>query len=141
MKLKVACKFITDLNSSDDRYIEFKLLLEEDIMKLDLDDYIEDEDGPNCLTDETMFDYECMEIHNRFHKIEYRGNEAIYSRVTGIEINCEDDNIKCLLNLLNDYGFDNFSEIEQKLRDRFNFRESFKFRKRRRNRKFGKKVK
>lgn len=138
MKLKVACKFITDLNSSDDKYIEFKLLFEEDIMKLDLEDYTEDEDSPNLLTDEAMFDYECMEVFNRFHKVKYEEDKALYYRITGIEINCEENNIKCLLNILNDYKFDNFPEIEQRLRDMFNFRESFKS-KRKRNKRFGKK--
>lgn len=140
MKLKMAIKFILDLNSDSDEYIEFKLLLEEDILKLDLDDYVEDTDSPNTITDEALFDYSCMKIFNRFHKVEYKGEKALYYRVTAVEIDCEEDNIKCLLNILYDYEFDNFLDIEKRLRDKFNFRESFKSKKksRNRNKRFGK---
>ena len=138
MNLRVAVKFIMDLNSDRDEYLEFKLLLEEDIMKLDLDDYEEDIDSPNTVTDEALFDYECMKVCNRFHKIEYKEDKALYYRITAIEINCEENDIKCLLSILYDYEFDNFLDIEKRLRDKFNFRESFMNRKRKsRNKRFG----
>ena len=140
MKLKMACKFVMDLNSNSDEYIEFKLLLEEDINKLDLEGYKEDLGTPNCKVDESFFSHSCIKIFNRFHRVDYSGAKALYSRVVGFEIECEDNDIKCLLNILYSYDFDNFLDIEKRLRDRFNFRESFMSNKKRHKRnKFGKK--
>ena len=121
MKLRFAIKM--RIRPDMDRMEEYKLLTEEEIKKLNLDNYEEDSKYDKLVYQE-MLDAPCIKIHESFHFYGTDEEGLFCDRIGGFEIdsdsvNCENCSIISIISLLSDFDFENMNEIIDYLLDKY----------------------
>lgn len=121
MKMRFAIKM--RIRPELDKMEEYKLLTEDDIKKLNLD-YFEEDSEYDKIVYHSILDSPCIKIHESFHYYGMDEEGLFCDRIGGFEIDsdlvdCEDCNVIAIINLLQNFDFENMKDVVEYLLDKY----------------------